>query len=267
MGTPWGTRGHAAALRWEVAQTGISLENAQGCCAKKQQGQGHPEHTGHHRQTSGSRDRNSSQGRCCCHGVRGAMGTGHSLLLYRANITAGWGCPASDLGFKGFSPGTLVPQCSLCHSPAVTQWGQGEDTELDTDKLQSPCTGAGMEQDGGCPSIPSVPCGPQELLSLHASQGQGNSSVPHISWGLCGAGTSVPLSSSLKPGEQKGCKQGAQGDTGTRDMLWGPGWPGPSPELWRNGKPKLGGPSCAQRVTVSCPLVSPRCPLGRWEVG
>lgn len=157
---------------------------------------------GHHRQASGSRGRNSSQGQCCCHGVRGATGTGHSLLLYRANITGGWGCPASDLGSKGFSLGTLIPRCSLCHSPAATRWGQGEDTGLDTDKLQCPCTGAGTEQDGGCPSILSVPSGPQELLSLRASQGQGEQPCPpqRGSWGLWGAGTSAPLPSSLRPG-------------------------------------------------------------------
>lgn len=39
-----------------------------------------------------------------------------------------------DLGFKGFSLESSIPQCSPCHSPAVTQWGQGEDTGLDTDK-------------------------------------------------------------------------------------------------------------------------------------
>lgn len=204
-------------------------------------------------------------------------------MLYRANITAGWGCPASDLGSKGFSLGILIPQCSLRHSPAVTQWGQGENTGLDTVPLHWCWHGAGWWLSLGCPSIPSVPCGPQEPLSLHASQGQGNSPVPLSSWGLWGGWHQCPpfpLPLSQGQAEHKGCKQGAQGDTGTRDTLWGPGWPGPSPELWRNGKPKLGGPSlspviggergrgpragCPVPHCPRCPLAVPGCPRGRW---
>lgn len=138
-----------------------------------------------------------------------------------------------------------------------TAQGHGELPRGDAQWKQGPCQGrraghhqasvpphtsAGMEaakglsaschprQDGGCPSIPLVTCGPQVLLSLHASQGQGRRNpVPHsrAAGGLCSWDQSPPFPLPLSQGqaEHKGCKQAAQDDMGTRDTMWGAGWP------------------------------------------
>lgn len=185
----------------------------------------------HHRQASGSRGQNSSQSWCCCHGVRGAMGIGHSLLLYRANITAGWGCPASGLGFKGFSLSPL--------SPVVPR--------------------------SCCSSMPA----------------KGNNPVPHSraagALGGLAPVPSFPLPLSQGQAEHKDCKQGAQGDMGTRDTLWGPGWPGLPPRAVEKQETKACGTelSPGSRGDLSrgdsglgaLSLAVPSCPRRRWAVG
>lgn len=191
--------------------------DTQQCFTAKQQGWGYPwrihraavprssrdrdilSTQGHHRQASGSRGRNSSQEQCCCHGVRGVSGTGHSLLLYRANIMGGWGCPASGLEFKEFSLGMFIPQCSPCHSPAVTQWGPREDTGLDTDKLQSPALLLAGSRMVAVPPTPLSPVVPRSCCPSMPAMARGTAPFPTAGQLELLRGWH-PLSSSPKPG-------------------------------------------------------------------
>lgn len=120
-----------------------------------------------------------------------------------------------------------------------------------------------------CPSVPAKARGNSPVPPSRAAEAFGGlAPVPPF-----------PLPLGQGQAEHKGCKQGARGDTGTRDTLWGPGWPGPSPELWGNrGSQSLGdqavpsewggrgrGPRAGCPVP-RCPLVSPGVPAGAGRV-
>lgn len=176
------------------------MENTQGCCAKKQQGQGRPEHTGTPQTSKWQQGPKFQAGPVLlpwgerCHWHRTLI-----IALQGQHRGGGWGCPASDLGFKGFSLGTFIPQCSPCHNPAVTQWGQGEDTGLDTDKLQSPALVLARSRMVAVPLAPLAPVVPRSCCPSMPAEARGTALLPTAGQLELLRGWH-PLSSSLKPG-------------------------------------------------------------------
>lgn len=146
---------------------------------------------------------------------------------------------------------------------------QGEDTGLDTDKFSMMLAWSRMVTVPPSPLSPAVP-----RNSCSSMPAKGNSPVPHsraaAAFGELAPVFLFPLPLSQGQAEHKDCKQGARGDMGTRDTLWGPGWPGPSPELgemrnqslWDQAVPsEQGGAGQGTPGWVPCPSLSPRCPL------